>query len=216
MFGISPQIFLLLIFIVSLSYKAFNDSVLFNRLKFNVSAVQNGEYYRILTAGFIHVDQNHLLFNGLTLYFFGDNALYGLGTIHFIVLYVVSLAMGNLFALFYHRNNPYYSAVGASGAIIGVVYSSILMFPEMKLAFIFLPIPLPAYIFGIGYLVYTLFGMKSQSDRIGHTAHFGGAVGGVLCTLFYDPMVIEKSFMTLVLMLAVTITAGIVFFSKND
>ena len=216
MFGISPQILLLLLFIVSLSYKAFNDSVLFNRLKFNVSAVQNGEYYRILTAGFIHVDQNHLLFNGLTLYFFGDNALYGLGTLHFILLYVVSLLMGNLFALFYHRNNPYYSAVGASGAIMGVVYSSILMFPEMKLAFIFLPIPLPAYVFGIGYLVYTLFGMKSQSDQIGHTAHFGGAVGGIFCTLLYDPTVIEKSFITLVLMLVVSIVAGLFFFRKND
>ena len=216
MFGISPLILLLLLFIVSLSYKAFNDTVLFNRLKFNIRAVQNGEYYRILTAGFIHVDQNHLLFNGLTLYFFGDNALLGLGTISFIMLYVVSLLMGNLFALFYHRNNPYYSAVGASGAIMGVVYSSILMFPEMKLAFIFFPVPLPAYIFGIGYLVYTLFGMKSQNDRIGHTAHFGGAVGGVLCTLLYDPMVFEKSFMTLVLMLLVTVVAGVAFFRKND
>jgi membrane associated rhomboid family serine protease len=216
MFGISPLILLLLLFIVSLSYKAFNDTVLFNRFKFNIRAVQNGEYYRILTAGFIHVDQNHLLFNGLTLYFFGDNALLGLGTINFIMLYVVSLLMGNLFALFYHRNNPYYSAVGASGAIMGVVYSSILMFPEMKLAFIFFPFPLPAYIFGIGYLVYTLFGMKSQNDRIGHTAHFGGAVGGVLCTLLYDPMVFEKSFMTLVLMLLVTVVAGVAFFRKND
>ena len=216
MFGISPLILLLLLFIVSLSYKAFNDTVLFNRLKFNIRAVQNGEYYRILTAGFIHVDQNHLLFNGLTLYFFGDNALLGLGMINFIMLYVVSLLMGNLFALFYHRNNPYYSAVGASGAIMGVVYSGILMFPEMKLAFIFFPVPLPAYIFGIGYLVYTLFGMKSQNDRIGHTAHFGGAVGGVLCTLLYDPMVFEKSFMTLVLMLLVTVVAGVAFFRKND
>lgn len=216
MFGISPLTLLLLLFIVSLSYKAFNDTVLFNRLKFNIRAVQNGEYYRILTAGFIHVDQNHLLFNGLTLYFFGDNALLGLGTINFIMLYVVSLLMGNLFALFYHRNNPYYSAVGASGAIMGVVYSGILMFPEMKLAFIFFPVPLPAYIFGIGYLVYTLFGMKSQNDRIGHTAHFGGAVGGVLCTLLYDPMVFEKSFMTLVLMLLVTVVAGVAFFRKND
>ena len=216
MFGISPLILLLLLFIVSLSYKAFNDTVLFNRLKFNIRAVQNGEYYRILTAGFIHVDQNHLLFNGLTLYFFGDNALLGLGTINFIMLYVVSLLMGNLFALFYHRNNPYYSAVGASGAIMGVVYSGILMFPEMKLAFIFFPVPLPAYIFGIGYLVYTLFGMKSQNDRIGHTAHFGGAVGGVLCTLLYDPMVFEKSFMTLVLMLLVTVVVVVAFFRKND
>ncbi|MDB2702066.1 rhomboid family intramembrane serine protease [Flavobacteriaceae bacterium] len=216
MFGISPLILLILIVIVSLSYKAFGDPVFFNRLKFNIKAVQNGEYYRIITAGFIHVDQNHLLFNGLTLYFFGDNALYGLGAFHFAVLYFVSLLMGNLFALYFHRDNPYYSAVGASGAIMGVVYSSILMFPEMKLALIFLPIPFPAYLFGIGYLIYTLFGMKSQSDGIGHTAHLGGAFGGIICTLFYDPAVFEKSFQTLALMLLVTVVAGVIFFKKKN
>ncbi|MDA9244475.1 rhomboid family intramembrane serine protease [Flavobacteriaceae bacterium] len=216
MFGISPLILVLLLGIVSLSYKAFGDSVLFNRLKFNIKAVQSGEYYRIITAGFIHVDQNHLLFNGLTLYFFGDNALLGLGAIHFIILYFVSLLMGNLFALYYHRNNPYYSAVGASGAIMGVVYSSILMFPEMKLALIFFPVPFPAYLFGIGYLIYTLFGMKSQSDGIGHTEHLGGAAGGILCTLLYDPMVFEKSFLTLILMLVVTVVAGFVFFRREN
>ena len=200
MFGISPLILVLLLGIVSLSYKAFGDSVLFNRLKFNIKAVQSGEYYRIITAGFIHVDQNHLLFNGLTLYFFGDNALLGLGAIHFIILYFVSLMMGNLFALYYHRNNPYYSAVGASGAVMGIIYSAIMFEPFLLKIYGIVP----GWMFGIGYLLYSIYGMKKQIGNIGHDAHFGGAVGGYVTTLIIAPWLFQKD-LTMVLVLAIPI-----------
>lgn len=99
---------------------------------------------------------------------------------------------------------------------MGVVYSCILMFPDMKLAFIFFPIPMPAYVFGVGYLIYTLFGMRAQHDSIGHTAHFGGALGGgILCTLVFDPFVFQKSLLTLVLLVVVTLVAGFFFFRKR-
>lgn len=216
MYGTPPLILILLAIIVLISYRAFKDPLLFNRLKFNVRAVQLGEYYRLLTAGFIHVDYNHLFFNAFTLFIFGGNALYGLGAINFIILYIISLLMGNGLAYYYHKRNPYYTAVGASGAIMGIVYSSILMFPDMKLAIIFFPIPFPAYVFGVGYLIYTLFGIKSQNDGIGHTAHFGGAIGGIICTLVLDPFVFEKSFYTLILMVGVTLVAGWFLFYQSD
>ena len=213
--AIPPLILLLLLINVLLSFRAFKDGLLFNRLKFNVKAVQLGEQYRLLTAGFIHVDGNHLFFNMFTLFIFGGNVIYGLGELNFILLYFISLVLGNLLALYYHRQNPYYTAVGASGAIMGVVYSCILMFPDMKLAFIFFPIPMPAYVFGVGYLIYTLFGMRAQHDSIGHTAHFGGALGGILCTLVFDPFVFQKSLLTLVLLVVVTLVAGFFFFRKR-
>ena len=216
MFLTPPLIGILLAAIVYTSYRALKNPLLFNRLKFNVNAVQNGEYYRLLTAGFIHVDYNHLFFNGFTLFIFGGNALYGLGSVNFIILYLISLLLGNGLAYYYHKSNPYYTAVGASGAIMGIVYSSILMFPDMQLAIIFFPIPFPAYIFGVGYLIYTLFGIKSQNDGIGHTAHFGGAIGGIICTLVFDPFVFEKSFSTLVLIIGVTLVAGWYLFQKNS
>ena len=216
MIGTAPFILILLAAIALISYRAIKDPLLFNRLKFNVSAVENGEYYRLLTAGFIHVDYNHLFFNGFTLFIFGGNALYGLGTVNFILLYLISLLMGNGLAYYYHKKNPYYTAVGASGAIMGIVYSSILMFPEMELAFIFFPVPMPAYIFGVGYLIYTLFGIKSQNDGIGHTAHFGGAIGGIICTLMFDPYVFEKSFYTLILMVGITLIAGYFLFRQSN
>jgi len=139
-----------------------------------------------------------------------------LGAINFILLYTISLLMGNGLAYYYHKRNPYYTAVGASGAIMGIVYSSILMYPEMKLAIIFFPIPFPAYIFGVGYLIYTLFGIKSQNDGIGHTAHFGGAIGGIVCTLVFDPFVFEKSFYTLLLIVGVTLIAGWFLFQQAN
>jgi membrane associated rhomboid family serine protease len=216
MVGTAPFILVFLAAIALISYRAIKDPLLFNRLKFNVSAVENGEYYRLLTAGFIHVDYNHLFFNGFTLFIFGGNVLYGLGTLNFILLYLISLLMGNGLAYYYHKKNPYYTAVGASGAIMGIVYSSILMFPEMELAFIFFPVPMPAYVFGVGYLIYTLFGIKSQNDGIGHTAHFGGAIGGIICTLVFDPFVFEKSFYTLVLMVVITLIAGYFLFRQSN
>lgn len=216
MIGTPPFILMLLAGIALISYLAIKDPLLFNRLKFNVSAVENGEYYRLLTAGFIHVDYNHLFFNGFTLFIFGGNTLYGLGTVNFILLYLISLLLGNGLAYYYHKKNPYYTAVGASGAIMGIVYSSILMFPEMELAFIFFPVPMPAYVFGVGYLIYTLFGIKSQNDGIGHTAHFGGAIGGIICTLVFDPFVLEKSFYTLVLMVGITLVAGYFLFRQSS
>ena len=216
MFLTPPLIGILLAAIVFTSYRALKNPLLFNRLKFNVNAVRNGEYYRLLTACFIHVDYNHLFFNGFTLFIFGGNALYGLGSVNFMILYLISLLMGNGLAYYYHKSDPYYTAVGASGAIMGIVYSSILMFPDMQLAIIFFPIPFPAYIFGVGYLIYTLFGIKSQNDGIGHTAHFGGAIGGIICTLVFDPFVFEKSFNTLVLMVGVTLVAGWFLFQKNS
>lgn len=90
------------------------------------------------------------------------------------------------------------------------------MVPEMRLSFIFFPVPLPGYVFGVGYLVYTLFGMKKQQDNIGHTAHFGGAIGGIVATLILSPWVIQKSFTTLVLLIVVTLLTGMILFKKSN
>lgn len=212
--GISPLIFILLAITFILSYKGFKNNYFFNQLKFNIRAIEEGNYYRLLSAGFIHVDQQHLFFNALTLYFFGDQLLNDLGALNFLFLYFSSLLMGNIVAFYYHKRNPYYSAVGASGAIMGVIYSSILIFPDMHLYLLIFPIPIPAYLFGLGYLVYTLFGMRRQSDGIGHTAHLGGAAGGVLCTFVFDPFIVQKSLFTFALIMIVTICSAIVLYRR--
>jgi len=99
----------------------------------------------------------------------------------------VSLIAGSLLALVFHKDEPYYSAVGASGAVMGVLYAAILLNPDMQLGIMFIPIPLPAYVLGIAYLLYSIWGMKSRMGNIGHTAHFGGAIGGYATTLLFMP-----------------------------
>lgn len=174
------------------SFIGFNDFNFFERYKFHIGAIRRGEHIRNITSGFLHVDMSHLLFNMITLYFFAPIVIRHFNEAQFGIIYFISLIAGSLLALIFHKEEYNYSAVGASGAVTGILYSAILLQPEMKLAFFFIPIPIPAYIFGIGYLLYSIYGMKNQLGNIGHTAHFGGAIGGYVCTLLLNPSLIYE------------------------
>jgi membrane associated rhomboid family serine protease len=143
----------------------------------------------MISSGFLHVDMGHLFFNMVTLWFFAPLVLAYLGNWTFVLVYMGSLIFGNLLTLLFNKNNYSYRAVGASGAVTGVLYSAILLQPDMMLG-IFFVIPIPAYLFGILYLLYSIYGMKSQNDNIGHSAHFGGAVGGYVITLIEQPQLL--------------------------
>jgi membrane associated rhomboid family serine protease len=191
---------------VIVSLKGFNDTYFFDRYKFGIGAIKAGQKERMLTSGFLHVDISHLFFNMFTLYFFADVVIGGFGSIKFLIIYFVSLVGGSLLALFFHKDEPYYSAVGASGAVTGILYAAILLEPEMQLGIMFIPIPLPAYILGIGYLLYSIYGMKSRLGNIGHTAHFGGAVGGYLSTIIFMPsLLVTDTFMMVILALPIVL-----------
>ena len=172
---------------ILISLKGFNNASFFDRYKFLVGAIKSGQKDRMLTSGFLHVDIPHLFFNMFTLFFFSNVVIDWLGPIKFVIIYMISLLAGSLLAMVFHKNEPYYSAVGASGAVTGILYAAILLQPNMQLGLLFIPIPIPAYIFGIGYLLYSIYGMKSQLGNIGHTAHFGGAIGGYITTLLFLP-----------------------------
>lgn len=166
-----------------LSFKGFENASFFRKYEFNISQIQKGQHFRMFTSAFLHVDIGHLVFNMITLYFFAPTVLSELSEIKFLMIYFGSLIAGNIFTLLFHRNEPQYRAVGASGAVIGILYAAILLDSDLKLNFMFIPIDIPAYLFGIGYLLYTIYGMKANNDLIGHSAHFGGAVGGFLITI---------------------------------
>ncbi|EIJ40587.1 rhomboid family intramembrane serine protease [Galbibacter orientalis] len=182
------------------SIKGFNDFSFFERYKFNIGAIKRGEQIRTITSGFLHVDISHLLFNMLTLYFFAPIVVQYLGDVKFLIIYFISLLAGSLLSLSFHKNDYHYSAVGASGAVTGILYAAILLQPEMRLAFFFIPIPIPAYIFGIGYLLYSIYGMKARLGNIGHTAHFGGAIGGYVITLLFMPSLLTQETLMVVLL----------------
>lgn len=184
---------------VIISFKGFNDPVFFNKYKFNTGDIKRGAKYQILTSGFLHVDTTHLFVNMLTLYFFANVVLFDLGPVGFVIVYLASLILGNLLSYFFHQDEPSYNAVGASGAVMGILYSAILLRPDMMLGLFFI-IPIPAYVFGIGYLLYTIYGMKRRADNIGHDAHFGGAVGGYILTLLLAPWIIQHHLLMVILL----------------
>lgn len=184
---------------VLVSFKGFSDQSFFNKYKFNIAEIKKGSKFQILTSGFLHVDTGHLFVNMLTLYFFANVLIYNLGAIAFLIIYLGSLLLGNLLSYFFHKNDYNYTAVGASGAVMGVLYSAILLQPDMTLGLFFV-IPVPAYVFGIGYLLYTIYGMKRRTDNIGHDAHFGGATGGYLITMLFAPWVFETHLLMVVLL----------------
>ena len=191
------------------SFKGFNDEMFFRKYQFHVGSIRAGEQIRMLTSGFLHADLPHLAFNMITLYFFAPIVIQTLGDFSFILIYLGSLVFGSLLTLYFHKNDYNYRAIGASGAVTGVLYSAILLQPDMSLYLFFIPIPIPAFLFGIGYLLYSIYGMKAKNDNIGHTAHFGGAIGGFFITLLKQPqMLTENTFMVVVLAIPILILFG--------
>jgi len=186
------------------SFKGFKDRSFFESYKFNIGGIKRGEQLRMLVSGFLHVDLQHLLFNMITLYFFADHVIHSVGPFYFFLIYFGSLIFGNLLSYYFHKNELYYSAVGASGAVTGILYAAILLYPGMNLYLYFIPIPIPSYLVGVGYMLYSIYGMKSRVGNIGHDAHFGGAIGGYVLTLLIAPQVLETH-LWMVLILAVPI-----------
>lgn len=180
---------------VLVSIKGFNDQLFFRKYQFHVGSIRAGEQIRMITSGFLHADEIHLAFNMITLYFFAPIVYGMLGDFSFLLIYMASLVFGSLLTMVFHGNEYSYSAVGASGAVTGIIYSAILLAPDIEIyGFI------PGYIFGFIYLLASIYGMKAKRDNIGHTAHFGGAIGGYAITLIKYPALFQNSTSTVVLL----------------
>lgn len=184
---------------ILISYKGFNDISFFRKYEFHIGSIRSGEQIRMFSSGFLHADVGHLFFNMFTLYMFAPVVSDYFGNTSFLLIYIGSLAFGSLLTLWMHKNDYSYRAIGASGAVTGIIYSAILIQPDMMLG-LFYVLLIPAYLFGIGYLLYSIYGMKAQNDNIGHTAHFGGAIGGYLITLAKEPAMFEYNLLMIVLL----------------
>lgn len=151
--------------------------------------VHEKKYYQILTSAFLHAGFAHLLFNMFALFSFGGFLeqlfVFNFGEItgrgYYLLIYFISLLSGSLLTVLFHHKEPEYVAVGASGAISGIIFSYIIFFPTSQVAVFF--IPMPAYIFAFIYLAISVYGMKTRFGNIGHEAHLGGAIGGFIATL---------------------------------
>lgn len=173
---------------IVVTHIGFRNQIFFDRYAFEVDPILiQKQYDRLLTSGFLHVNWIHLLFNMLALYFFSEIVELYLGSANFSIIYIGSLISGNLLALFVHRNHGDYSAVGASGAVSGVIFSSIVLFPDISIGLFGLPFWIPGWIYGIIYVLFSIYGIKSQRGNIGHEAHLGGALAGVVISLLIQP-----------------------------
>ncbi len=179
---------------VAVSLKGFSDRGFFERFMFHTGAILGRkEWPRLLVSGFLHVNVMHLLFNMYALYIFGDEIEVQQGPGLFLLIYGLSLLGGDALALFFHRNHHNYTAVGASGAVSGVVFASIFLLPDARIMVFPLPFWLPTWVYAVFFTALSLFGIRSQRDNIGHEAHLGGAVTGMLVTGFLFPHVVFES-----------------------
>jgi membrane associated rhomboid family serine protease len=181
-----------------ISIQAFSNAGLMQKLIFNPYSINHKkQWYRFLSAGFLHADWMHLLVNMFVLFSFGSAVqkyyayFFGsAGTYLFILLYLSSIVAANASTYFAHKSNPGYNGLGASGAVSAVVFASILFQPTTKI-YLYGLIGIPGYLAGIAYLAYSQYASKNSQDNVNHEAHFYGAVYGIVFTLVFKPSVFK-------------------------
>lgn len=185
------------------SISAFQNNALVSRFIFSPYTVarNQSEWYRFFSSGFLHGGWLHLLFNMYVLWMFGGiveqyfELLFApVGSFLFLAMYLIALPISETASYIKHKDNFRYASLGASGAVSAVVFAFILFEPTQKLFFIFIPIGIPAFIFGPLYLAYSAYMAKQNQDNIGHDAHFWGAVFGFVFPLLFKPDLIFRFF----------------------
>lgn len=183
------MITIILIAVTSIiSISAFNNPVLVNRFIFYPPQVKNGQWYRLISYGFLHADWAHLIFNMYALYLFGtaiENAFLSffgntLGAILYLLLYFLGLLVSIIPTYLKEKNNAYYRGLGASGAISAVVFAYILIYPMSYMGIIFIPVYIPAFIFGALYVGISVYFDRKQLGSINHLAHISGGIFGLI------------------------------------
>jgi membrane associated rhomboid family serine protease len=193
-------IFLLIVANVLVSWKGFGNEVFYDRYKFTVDGILlYRQYERLLTSGFLHANWLHLIFNMIALYFFSGPLGMALNWWGFLIVYFVSLVGGNLLSLFIHRHSGDYSAIGASGAVSGVIFATIALIPGIDLGLFILPISIPGWLFGLLYTLISIYGIRSRTGNIGHDAHLGGAVIGLIVALLMQPEALVSNYITILI-----------------
>lgn len=177
--------------IISLLALYVNESIYEKGMLRPYRTIRKNTWYEIFSSGFLHGSLTHLLVNMFVLYFFGTVMEQVLGPVHFLVLYLSALAFSSIPSFVLHRDNPNYATIGASGAVEAVLFSYIFVFPTEKLILLLLPIPIPAWLFGIAFLAYSIYAGQKGSMKINHEAHIAGAIWGILYLIFFVPNSID-------------------------
>jgi membrane associated rhomboid family serine protease len=187
----TPVASLILLFTVVTSIYAFNDHTLYGKFMLHpYSVYRKNKLYTLITSGMIHSDWMHLIFNMMTFFFFAFALEAQIGSLRFGLIYFASLILSDIPTIFKHKDDFWYNSLGASGAISGVLFSFILFYPLTPLYLFFIPIGIPAVLFGGLYLLYCVYASRQSRDNINHDAHFFGALTGIIITIIIIPGIV--------------------------
>lgn len=187
----TPVASIIFIFTLVTSIYAFNDPSLYGKFMLHpYSVYRKSKMFTVITSGMIHKDWMHLIFNMMTFFFFAFQLESLLGHWQFAVIYLLSLILSDIPSILKHKDDFWYNSLGASGAISGVLFSFILFFPLSKIYLFFIPIGIPAVLFGFLYLIYCAYASRQSRDNINHDAHFYGALTGIIATIIIVPGII--------------------------
>jgi len=192
-FNVAPVASLIFVFTIITSLYAFYDNSLYGKFMLHPYSVSKGKnVFTLITSGLIHADWMHLAFNMFTFYAFAFTLETLMGSWRLGMLYFVCLILSDIPTVFKYKDSFNYNSLGASGAISGVLFSYILFNPMAKLYIMFIPIGIPAVVFGFLYLIYCAYASKNSRDGINHDAHFYGALTGLIFTIIFVPGIIQN------------------------
>jgi membrane associated rhomboid family serine protease len=187
---------------VLISLYGFYNNSSYEKCIFSVQGVLfKREYYRLITSQFFHIDWAHLIFNMFSLYSFARHVelIYGIPVT--ALVYFGSAIGGDILALILHRKNMHYRSVGASGAICGIIFASIFLLPGGSVIVFPIPIPIPSWLFAILFILATIYGIGRGASDIGHEAHLGGALSGLIIAILIRPDILYIHYVLLLLVI---------------
>ncbi|MEO5889571.1 MAG: rhomboid family intramembrane serine protease [Ferruginibacter sp.] len=188
------------------SLQGLSDRSSFERNNFSIDKIYfQKDYKRLITSGFFHVSGLHLILNMTTLCFFSGGIELHLGEAKYLLIYFTSLLGGNFFTLFLHRNHEDYdAATGASGAVTGVIFATLALYPDFEIGFLGRHFPIPGWFYGFLFVLFSIYGIKSKKDNIGHETHLAGGLAGLLAAIIIQPSCLTNNYLPI---LAVAIPA---------
>jgi membrane associated rhomboid family serine protease len=196
------------------SFGGFRSPALVERFLFEPSRiVHHGEYYRLITSGFIHANWAHLIFNMFGFYSFGGLVESRFGVPVLLAVYFSGILGGNLVSLVLHRNHVY-RALGASGGVCGIIFATIFLVPGSGVYIFPLPVPIPAHIFAILFILISFFGVRGGRGNIGHDAHLGGAIIGLAVTSILHPEIISDNFILWVIVMSLALVLFLYLYKR--
>ncbi|HTM66585.1 MAG TPA: rhomboid family intramembrane serine protease [Flavipsychrobacter sp.] len=201
----------LIIITCIISYRGLKNELFISRYSFSIEKVRvYKEYIRLVSSGFLHINWMHLVVNMFVLWAFGSGLEARLGIVPFLLIYFSSLVGGNLLALWIHKYDDSYASVGASGAVAGLIFASIAIVPQWRIFF------LPSWIFGIVYVLYTIYAIRSQRTDVGHAAHLGGALIGMAVAVLMYPLILVSNWLPILAILLPGIALIVIMIRKPE